>query len=128
LQEDPALNEPNREVIETAQHVAEKLGSELVFLHVLEKGEMHMPDEEAETRIRRQLEGICRAAGSNVKCRVARGDVARAISNVAWQEQAAVLVTGRNRRHALFGATQSRLLDIVHLAPCTLISVVRTPR
>ena len=126
LHEDQTLNEPNRNIIETAEYVAGKLGSELVFVHVLEKGEMPTAGADATAQILRQLETICKSAGTKVKCRVERGNVARAISDVAWQENAAVLVTGRNRRQALFGATQSRVLDIVHLSPCPLISVVRT--
>ncbi|HSU32616.1 MAG TPA: universal stress protein [Bryobacteraceae bacterium] len=128
LHEDRTLNEPNNNIIETAKYVAGKLGSELVFVHVLEKGEMPVTGEDATAQILRQLEGICKSAGAKVKCRVENGNVARAISDVAWQENAAVLVTGRNRKQALFGATQSRVLDIVHLSPCPLISVVRTPR
>jgi nucleotide-binding universal stress UspA family protein len=127
LHEDQALNEPNRNIIETAEHVAGKLGSELVFVHVLEKGELPMASGDATAQILRQLETICKSASAKAKCRVETGNVARAISDVAWQENAGVLVTGRNRRHALFGATQSRVLDIVHLSPCPLISVVRAP-
>jgi nucleotide-binding universal stress UspA family protein len=128
LHENRALNEPNRNIIETAEYVAGKLGSELVFVHVLEKGEMPMAGGHATAQILGQLEGICKSAGAKVKCRVETGNVARAISDVAWQENAGVLVTGRNRRQALFGATQSRVLDIVHFSPCPLISVVRTPQ
>lgn len=119
------LDESNRNIIDTARFVAEKLGSGLVFLHVVEKGDA---GGDSPSSLKQQLQEICRATSSNAKYRLESGDVPRAISEVAWQENATLLITGRNHRQALFGATQSRILDTVHLAPCPVLSVVRTPR
>ena len=120
-----SLDAPNRNIIDTAQFVAQRFGSGLVFLHVLEKKESI--DEEAIQRIKADLQHMCDTAGVKAKYRLETGDTARSISDVAWQHDAILLVTGRNHRQPLFGATQSMVLDIVHLAPCPVLSVVRTP-
>lgn len=124
--EDGTLGEANRRIVESARYVAEKFGSELVFVHVLEKGETTADD--TKERLANQLQEICKATSSKSKCRLEGGEIARAISEVVWQERATLLVTGRNHRQALFGATQSRLLDIVHLSPCPVVSILRTPK
>ncbi len=128
LHEDRSLNEPNRNIVEAAQYVAGKFGSELVFVHVIETREAAQEGNGSAPGLKQQLEELCATAGSKAKYRLENGDVPRVISEVAWQESATLLITGRNHRQALFGATQSRILDIVHLSPCSVLSVVRTPQ
>jgi len=121
-----SLNEPNRNIIETAQFVAERFGSGLVFVHVLEKQEA--ASDQGADRLRQELQDLCAATSGKSKCRLGTGDAARVISDIAWQENATLLVTGRNHHQPLFGAAQSKVLDIVHLAPCPVLSVIRSPR
>lgn len=123
--ENGSLDAPNRTIIETAQFVAERFGSGLVFLHILDK--KASGDDATVQRIKDELQRLCDTTGVKAKYRLETGDTARCISDVAWQHNAILLVTGRNHRQPLFGATQSMVLDIVHLAPCPVLSVVRTP-
>lgn len=121
-----SLKEPNRTIIETAQFIAGKFGSELIFVHVQEKDETRSTEGGPRPRVEEELLDICNSTTTKVKYRLESGDIPRAISNVAWQENATLLVTGRNHRQVLFGATQSLILDTVHLTPCPVLSVVRT--
>jgi nucleotide-binding universal stress UspA family protein len=124
--EDGSLDASNRNIIETARFVAERFGSGLMFVHVMEKKES--ADDETARRIEEELQDLCVTAGVKAKYRLKTGDTARCISDVAWQHNATLLVAGRNHRQPLFGATQSMVLDIVHLAPCPVLSVIRTPK
>ena len=131
------FSEVSRRALPTARTLAEKLGSRIILVHVLEERmppflEELLPDSEEILGRQREravetLDGIAREElgdGVNWEAMVVVGIPHQEIVEIARQNRADLIVMATHGRgplgHALIGSTTERVL---HRAPCPVMAV-----
>ncbi|HZT33655.1 MAG TPA: universal stress protein [Bryobacteraceae bacterium] len=121
----------NLEILAAAQSLAGALGGRLSIVHVMAAGEMEqaagLPCLRVDPDIDGQLRRIRQTAGEAAEYHLESGDIIASLVDFVSRHQADLLVIGRSYWRAAAEDHRPHAAEIVHRAPCPVLSVYAPP-
>ncbi|HWB98703.1 MAG TPA: universal stress protein, partial [Bryobacteraceae bacterium] len=107
-----------------------KLGGHLVLVHVIAESEMQcsagMTGLRVHPNIEEQFVRARQVTGAEAEYHLESGDVTRSLMQFVCRQKADLLVIGRSHWDANSEDKTPHAFEIVHRAPCPVVSVYRT--
>jgi nucleotide-binding universal stress UspA family protein len=130
-----AIDEPLQsiEVLLATTTLAGRFGARLTIVHAYpdfagsttERYERPIP-KHAEVSLRRRLDSLQKAAGTEAPVVIAGGEVNEVIAETARRQNADLVVTGRGTFGGFLTSLRSHLYDIVRSSPCPVLVLKET--
>ena len=106
-------------VLDWAARLAEEYQAELTIVHVVPEGET----QNGRSGTREDLERLPQAAGARAVVRMETGEVSRAVTDLAGELKADLLVIGRKAAAGVLGRLEMTAYSIIRRSPCPVVSV-----
>jgi nucleotide-binding universal stress UspA family protein len=117
-------------VLDWAHWMSQEYQAELTLVHVTPQMEAgparyfdHTFEADLQQRAQGALEDLQKVVGSNAAVRVEGGEPAHAVTEVARQVKADLLVIGRKAQEGLLGRLTTHAYSIIRQSPCPVVSV-----
>lgn len=104
-------------VLDWAGRLAEEYQAELTIVHVVPEA------EDVRSGTREDLERLQQAAGARAAVRMETGEVPRAVTDLAAELNADLLVIGRKAEAGVLGRLEMTAYSIIRRSPCPVVSV-----
>lgn len=127
---DGRLDEANPEILAMARFLSQALGGHLILVHVIAESEMRssggMTGLRVPPNIEAQLVRARQVTGAEAEYHLESGNVTKSLMEFVCRQQADILVIGRSHWDANAEDRTPHAFEIVHRAPCPVVSVYRT--